>query len=206
MKFKILFKVVLVILLIFTNSIYSFAQTSDSIFMENNSKVIILGIKKFNNLVLVSLKNKPFITKDGEEFFIVTEKENIKSFTYSKNDFRYSVFDTTCYIITWDLFPLFVREYIIPNASSNYLPILNKTYPNRFIMADNIVQMVDKKIEYYEHYKYQKINYKKFMIALVNVSLYNQYRDRIRPQSYRFRGDKAEQGMYIKVLIPLIDE
>ena len=167
MKYKSILKIIVIIFLICINYTFSFAQVDDSIFMDNNSKVIILGIKKFENLVLLSLKNKPYCTRDREQVYVVTEKEHIKLFSYSKNDFKYSVFDTNCYIITWDPFPTFVRDYIIPNAPSKYLPILNKTYPNRFIIAENLGRIVDEKIVYYERYKYQNIKYKNFMIYII---------------------------------------
>lgn len=201
----------LVLLLVFMNYFYLQAQINDSLEVKN-PKVIILGIKKFNNLVFLTLKNRPVNTTNDEELFVVTEKENIQSFPYNEDNFKYAIFDSICYVIP-DGYPGFQYYYILPYLPEKYLPILLKTYPKRYLYAGTITGVEDGQVEYYKNYRYMDIKHQKYLVALVNICLYNQYRDNIdvdgidiAPHLYRFRGDKAEQGMYIKVLIPLIDE
>jgi len=197
-------KSIILFLIFLLNSFCLKAQTFDTLFNKSYPQIFILGITEFKNLVQVhpNFKMKTF-EKKKEELTVVMEIENVQSFLKTKKrDFRYIALEPNCYIIG-SFVEKFVHNYIIPIASEEYLPILNKTYPNLFI-AD-IGSIYSGKKEYYKGYKIENIMHHKFLVVLVHVPLYNHFRSAISPPRYRFKGDKAEQGMYLKVLIPLAE-
>jgi len=188
-----------------SNNLYLSGQIKDTI---KPSQVFIIGIKEFKNPVLL-FPNKKFNERKipYEELDIVIEEEKMKGFVLTKiNNFRYISLDTNCYItgLWFNQIASFVHEQIIPIVPQEYLPLLIKTYPNSNRKENDIYGDIK---EYNKKYKYCDITCKKYLLVLVHAPLYNHYTyDRIRPPAHRFRGDKAEQGIYFKLLIPLLDD
>ena len=182
------------------------AQTNNSSCTTHKSlPIIVVGVEEFENLVLVRLKGEPYVSADGEQNSIVTERKNMDSLPRGKKKFRQTVFDTNCYIITNDPFDMFALEYVIPNTPEECLPILNETYPKRF-HRDKLYSIVEEKEYHYKCFVYSNIKHQKFVTTLVTISTYNEYKNRMRPRVHRFLRNKAKQGMYIKVLIPIVDD
>ena len=100
----------------------------------------------------------------------------------------------------------FVKDYIIPDISTKYLSILNKTYSYRYSLLEQIQNIYGERMTYNKRYQYWEINHHKFLLVLVHVPYYNEYKSRIVPRQYRFKEDKTVQGLYLKFLIPLLEE
>jgi len=190
----------------------------------------VLGIKEFDSLVSVSpikkiyrqkTRIKIYRTKYETEYgtvsktkilreelpiellSIIVEKKGMGYFcSIKKKDFKYAVLDTNCYIggLRFKT-TAFVHERIIPLVSREYLSMLYKTYPEyslgKAIYTDNK--------RYNKKYNYCDITHHKFLLVLIHAPLYNYYCGRGCPSEHRLRGNKAEQGIYFKVLIAIDD-
>ena len=186
-----------------SSNLYLAAQVNNTI---NNSQVFVLGIKELDSLVCLFPNKKISRKKVPIELLdIVVEKRKMKDFcSIKKKDFKYASLDTNCYISgLWYMTTTFVHECIIPLVSEKDLPILYKTYPKSFGLGKSIYDEDVKK--YNKKYKYCNIVHHKFILVLIHAPLYNYYCNKIRPAAYRLRNDKAEQGIYFKVLIPIDD-
>ena len=197
-KLKVLFLIMLL------SNLCSKAQVNDTI---NPSQIFIIGVKEFKNPILL-IPNRKFNEKKipWELLSVVIEKGKMKDFSTTKvNKFRYISLNANCYItgLWFNQIASFVHEQIIPIVPQEYLPLLTKTYPNPNVEDKDIYGDIKK---YNKKYKYRDITCHKYLLVLVHAPLYNHYTyDRIRPPAHRFRGDKAEQGIYFKLLIPLIE-
>ena len=198
-KLKVLFLIMLL------SNLCSKAQVNDTI---KPSQVFIIGIKEFKNPVLLFPSKKFNERKIPYELLsVVIEEEKMKGFVLTKiNNFRYISLNANCYItgFWFSKIASFVHEQIIPIVPQEYLPLLTKTYPYSDMKDKDIYGEIK---EYNKKYEYYDITCKKYLLVLVHAPLYNHYTyDRIRPPAHRFRGDKAEQGIYFKLLIPLLDD
>jgi len=196
-----------ILLLIFLlNSICLKAQTFDTLSNKIYPQIFFIGVTELENLVLVQPNVKKLTKKienKKELSDVVMVMENIQSFPKTKKkDFRYLVLESNSYILDWSP-SHFVHNYIIPIAPEEYLPILYKTWP--YPWWGIISSIFSGKKEYYKGYQFESIVHHKFLAVLIHVPLYNQFRSKSQPQKYRFKGDKAEQGIYLKVLIPLAE-
>ena len=189
------------------NNLCLAAQTNDTI---NNSQVFILGIKEFNEPVFMYPKNKkPNEKKIPIELCsVVMEKERMKSFiTTKERDFKYISLDSNCYIIGLWGTPIenFVQECIIPIVSEEYLLLLNKIY-SKSSKYGEIRNTYGSMQKYNKKYEYRNVLHHKFIAILIHAPLYNNYTYHCRPPAHRFRENKAEQGIYLKLLIPVLDD
>ena len=180
------------------------AQSNNDICYNNPPEMIILGIKEFDSLIFVLPKKQKKTSKD--ELHFVMEKKNISLLlTIKKANIQYLVFDTNCYMLSWSLVADMILRYVIPKAPKKYLSALHNT--NNYIRGEgNEKYILRDDIYYYKKHEYRKIPHHKFLVILMYVPWFNQNRTHIHPELYRFRGDKAEYGMYLKVLIPLLDD
>lgn len=211
-------KLKFLLLLFLLSSVYSKAQINDTI---KSTQVIVIGIKEFNNPILllpnntgkekaIRIKRLRKVKRLTEVLPVVIEKEKIENFTLiKKKNFRYLSLDTNCYITFFSILRLgFIEKHIIPVAPEKYLPVLNETYSKSFGI-EKIKQFSYgcDDYEYIKKYKYCDIPHHKYLLVLMHAPLYNRYCfEGVRPPTHRFRGDKAEQGIYFKLLIPILED
>jgi hypothetical protein len=162
-----------------------------------NNKIFIMGIHRFDSLITLNIEKT--------EMWIITEKKNLEYFNDIKRSQRpYLIFDTIGYrTINW---PSFIWDYLLNNVSSELRAILIKSYPYYYVAPTVKLYEEDRKIYHYKKIKYEKISSHRFLMLLVNIPFYNEFQSRFADPIYCFINHPAEQGMYIKVLIPLLEE
>ena len=181
------------------------ARTNDTI---NSSHIFILGIKKFNDPVCFYRKES-YKKIPHKDMFVIVEKEKIKNFTIKRGNFIYAQLDSNCYVTeSWSSnIASFVHKYVIPIAEDKYVAILKNTYPKPVGHGKIFRSIYDAtRIKYGKNYSYSHILHKKFLVILIPTTLYNSSLKDILPPRGRFQGDKAEQGIYLKLLIPVLDD
>jgi len=183
--------------------------------MKNNSQIIISGVIHLDNLAELLWKPSSFCVIDinGEEreieilLLTVTDKNNITSLlSLYESGALNAVFDTNCYYIP-TYYPTFQYKYILPNISEEYLPLLLRTYPKERLYPSATGEIFGNITEEGNNYRIQNILHKTFLLALVDISIINQYSTiTISPASVLYCNDETEVQRYVKVLIPLLDD
>jgi hypothetical protein len=170
-----------------------------------NNKIFIIGIQKIDSLIELEFTEN--------NIWLITEKRNLEYFSninYSKNPF--SVLDSNTYnIIPTFPSPSFVWKYLLyDNISLELRDILLKSYPYRHVISP--MKLFKNREEHiYKHIRYGELQCNYFLVLLVHVPLYNEYQSHIQydpddDKKYLFPDNPCVQGMYIKVLIPLLEE
>jgi hypothetical protein len=167
--------------------------------------IFVLGIKKFDTLVYVL----PDITCIGNisniKFEqIITEKQNL--YVYFDlpyfEDFNYHVFDSIYYIMFPYYFSKLIWDFVLPNVSNEVAELIKKTYPEKITLFNLSIENREEE----GCYIIRKINHKKFLCLFMKLSFYNSIRMHISNPNFLFKNSKFEQGLYIKVLIPLKED
>ena len=154
--------------------------------------VIALGVKEFDSLVFV----RP--SKNVETY--LTDVRNIRNYNDYPyfEDFNYHIFDSTSYLlinwsdVIWD---------IIPMIPEKYGRLLYDAYPERisfFRIKINEWQEGD-------WYDISRIDHKKYLCLLMKLSYYNNICKKVSPHGYLLKNSHLEEGLYVKVLIPIKD-
>jgi len=200
-------KLIFLFLIFFVSNLYLEAQINDT---ANSSQVFIIGIIELNDPVLINPKYKQRTERKLpiELSSVVMEKKKMGSFiTTKKKDFKYISLDSNCYILVLSGLGYFVHENIIPIASEKYLSILNKAFPSSIRGIDmSMRSMYGDKQKWNKEYTYCDILHHRFLVVLISASLHNHFYTKVAPRMHRFQGNKAEQGIYLKLLIPILDD
>jgi hypothetical protein len=161
-----------------------------------NNKIFIIGIQRFDSLIALN------ITKT--EMWMVTEKKNLEYFNDIKcSKIPFLIFDTIGYeVIIW---PSFIWDYLLNSVSSELRAALIKSYPYYYVSPAVKLYEEGRKTYYYKKIKYEKLSCRRFLALLVNIPFYNEFQSQFADPVYYFLNHPAEQGMYIKVLIPLLE-
>ena len=167
-----------------------------------DDKVIIVGIKTFDQLVLVQ-PNKKFRRYKDEAISVFTEKENINLLTKKGASFRHHIFDTNCHCLC--PYGFIIHDCVLPIASPEVNAILKQTYPYSVSSVNDL--FVNSKYQY-KSLLYSECKYNRYLVILMNLATYNRYNSLIdyngpRQEKYRFEKDITKKRRYIKVLIPL---
>lgn len=171
-----------------------------------NDNIFVIGIYHFDTLVFAVPNIRCFDDITNIKYKeIAIEKHNLKNlFLYEKNideDFNFLIFSSIGYILLTTNSSL-IWDFIVPNISNEYVEMIKTTYPKQH----SIFTIQTQAEEEYNCYKIREIKHKKFLVLLMKLSFYNTIRTKINPHNFIFKNNKYEQGLYIKVLIPLKDE
>ena len=162
--------------------------------------VIALGVKEFDSLVFVR-PSKNVETYENIAFKShLTDVRNIRNYNDYPyfEDFNYHIFDSTGYLlinwsdVIWD---------IIPMIPEKYGRLLYDAYPERisfFRIKINEWQEGD-------WYDISRIDHKKYLCLLMKLSYYNNICKKVSPHGYLLKNSHLEEGLYVKVLIPIKD-
>ena len=161
--------------------------------------IFIVGIKEIDSLIVANI-GKLWVTIPERNLASVTNIRNVKKG-------QYYIFNKTSYKMVNR--PSFIWSFLLRNnvVSSDLKAILLKAYPHPLMIASGVhLYGEDGKEHVYKGIKYKKLQSRQFLVILVKVAFYNKYQSHSRPPDYLFLHHPAEQGMYIKVLIPLLEE
>ncbi len=201
-------------------SVVSFAQTEYRVFevtineetkidsvlnLENDGKgnLFVLGVIEFDSLVRILPKGKNL-------FSICMEKEMVKENTtcINKSKWNYNIFNPNCYYF-FAYMPSSIWYYILPYLPEKYLKLTLLSYPHRF-MPCKIDDSFFSDYEYYNNVRMQRLKHRSYLCMLMKVTYFNEIRrvDMYPPPKpqYLFPDSKFLEGLYIKILIPLVDE
>lgn len=170
---------------------------------DGTGNVFVLGIIDFDSLVCVSPKGKDL-------FSICMENEMVKGMTacINKSKWNYNIFNPNCYYF-FAYMPSSIWYYILPYLPEKYLKLTLLSYPHRF-MPCKIDDSFFSDYEYYNNVRMQRLKHRSYLCMLMKVTYFNEIRrvDMYPPPKpqYLFPDSKFLEGLYIKVLIPLVDE
>jgi hypothetical protein len=142
----------------------------------------------------------PYNSQHCNSYFI-TDSSILNSYDKMNTiDQYYILLNPDCYKIcsTWGS----VFDKIVPNVDSSIANIIINGYPNfRPSWYEIYTESTHTK-----KYEISKVNHKKFMVFLVSLNFYNYFIEGHRPPCQLYTDEKAKNGMYIKLLVPLFDE
>ena len=170
---------------------------------DGDGNLFVLGVIEFDSLVRILPKGKNL-------FSICMEKEKAKEFTtcINKSKWNYNIFNPSCYYF-FAYMPSAIWYYILPYLPEKYLKLTLLSYPHRF-MPCKIDDSFFSDYEYYNNVRMQRLKHRSYLCMLMKVTYFNEIRrvDMYPPPKpqYLFPDSKFLEGLYIKVLIPLVDE
>ncbi len=197
-----------------------FAMNTDTIFANNhNHNVIVLGIITMENPIIVRPKIKQNIKMQGDQkryYFrrgvkcinsrsFVIEEKNLTKINYKKKDMDNIIFDTLCYMFYSS--EKLIYDNILPIVSFELKTIIKKTYPNELHIV--LKNLIIEKDYFYKDYIYKYLNYKKYLFVLINVNVLKRDAKKYETEPCNIcyaLYNPANQGHYVKVLIPLKDD
>ncbi|MBR3947722.1 MAG: hypothetical protein IKJ56_11605 [Bacteroidales bacterium] len=170
---------------------------------DGTGNVFVLGIIDFDSLVCVSPKGKDL-------FSICMENEMVKGMTarINKSRWNYNIFNPDCYYF-FTSSSASVWYNILPYLPEKYFNLVLRTYPHRFEedrLSDCFIN------DYVSANKTQihSLKYRTYLCVLMKVTYFNITRIKgmraYKKPTYLFHNSKFLEGLYIKVLIPLVDE
>lgn len=171
---------------------------------DGTCNILVLGVMKFDSLVRVF--------PNGEKLFSICMEMGIakKIIANINNEqkWNYNLFNPNCYFF-YTCRPSYVWFDILPYLPEKYFNLTIQTYPNRFIPEKiDIYDIGD--IEFVNNIQIQKLKYRTYLCLLMKLTYFNQVRSKssLPPPkpTYLFPDSEFLEGLYIKVLIPLVDE
>jgi hypothetical protein len=166
-----------------------------------NKEIFIIGVQNLDSLIYLHIS--------PADIWIVTKNRNLEYFSNFTFDVQpYLIFDSMAYmVINWSYF---IWDYLLDNVSSELKAMLLKSYPYYYVQSPPELYEDRNKIYRYERLgsgypilSYEKLQCKLFLVLLVHLPFYNEYLSLFRPLYSYFPNHPAEQGMFIKILIPL---
>ena len=173
--------------------------------LENDGKgnLFVLGVIEFDSLVRILPKGKDL-------FSICMENKMVKGITarINKSKWNYNIFKPNCYYF-FAYMPSSIWYYILPYLPEKYFQLALLSYPNRFVPC-KIDNSLFSDYEYFNNVRIQRLKHRSYLCMLMKVKYFNEIRrtDMYPPPKpqYLFPDSEFLEGLYIKVLIPLVDE
>ena len=191
---------------LFIHGGYCQTQSLPNVFGDTHTEdIMVLGVKEFDSLAYVipgledvdyftNIMYMPHLTDLRNELVYVHSDFRISRF----DNFNSHIFDSTAYLYLFNA-PDAVKEYIVPKLPDVYANMIGDPYNDKLnvIMGDKDYGLLCKRI----------INHRKFLCLFMKLSYYNMIRREVlKLHEYVFLDKKLDESLFVKVLIPLVDE
>ena len=173
----------------------------------NDYDVFIKGIVNIDKLILVNLEKE--YNGSIEIHSIATKGDYLEEIIADQNEFESFLYTDSCYML-WNSSLSFIFENVEPYCTKEESDLLRKTYLNPLKLSLYSLEILDKKNVLGTGIYYNNVLTSRFLLVFVKYAIYEEsipLRSYDSPyiQNNSYYRIKDKEGLYIKILIPIVD-